>query len=62
MQRTRRRNAALHIAITIDGFHDDVPGGRVTLRDSGAPIVDYPIVPRVSLRATTKRIRESPPS
>jgi choline dehydrogenase-like flavoprotein len=41
MQRTRF--VGLHIALAIDGFHDDVPGGRVTLRPSGAPLVDYPI-------------------
>jgi choline dehydrogenase-like flavoprotein len=36
-------HVAAHIAITIDGFHDDVPGGRVKLRASGAPVLDYPI-------------------
>lgn len=37
------KNVAGHLAITIDGFHDDVPGGRVRLRPSGAPLLDYPI-------------------
>lgn len=34
---------AFHIALAIDGFHDALPGGRVKLRASGAPLVDYPI-------------------
>jgi choline dehydrogenase-like flavoprotein len=37
---------AAHLALTIDGFHDDVEGGRVTLRPSGAPVLDYPIAER----------------
>lgn len=37
---------AAHIALTIDGFHDDVVGGRVGLLASGAPYLDYPIVDR----------------
>lgn len=40
-------NTALHVAILIDGFHDDVAGGKVTLRPSGAPLLDYPIPDRV---------------
>jgi choline dehydrogenase-like flavoprotein len=43
--RTARFNAA-HLAITVDGFHDDVVGGRVGLLASGAPFLDYPIVDR----------------
>ena len=39
----RFAHAASHIAITIDGFHDATPGGRVKLRPSGAPVLDYPI-------------------
>lgn len=35
-----------HIAITIDGFHPDEPGGTVELRKSGAPLLDYPLGPR----------------
>jgi choline dehydrogenase-like flavoprotein len=37
---------AAFLAITIDGHHDDVVGGRVTLARSGAPVLDYPIVDR----------------
>ncbi len=52
--------SATHIAIAIDGFHDDVPGGRVTLRESGAPLVDYPIPERLwrAFRFAQKRIAE----
>lgn len=51
---------ATHIAIAIDGFHDDVPGGRVTLRPSGTPLIDYPITPRLwsAFRFAQKRIAE----
>jgi choline dehydrogenase-like flavoprotein len=35
-----------HLAITIDGFQDDVVGGRVGVTGSGAPVLDYPIVER----------------
>ena len=53
-------HTALHIAIAIDGFHDDVPGGRVTLRESGAPLVEYPIVPKLwnAFRFAQKRLAE----
>jgi choline dehydrogenase-like flavoprotein len=56
----RAPHAALHIAIAIDGFHDDVPGGRVTLRPSGAPLVEYPIVPKLwnAFRFGQKRLAE----
>ncbi|MBM4280595.1 MAG: FAD-binding protein [Deltaproteobacteria bacterium] len=37
---------AAFLALTIDGFHDDVPGGRVTLSKSGAPVLAYPIAER----------------
>jgi len=52
---------ALHIGIAIDGFHDDVPGGRVTLRPSGAPLIDYPIVPKLwsAFRFAQKRLAEA---
>jgi choline dehydrogenase-like flavoprotein len=52
---------ALHIAIGIDGFHDDVPGGRVTLRPSGAPLIEYPIVPKLwsAFRFAQKRLAEA---
>jgi choline dehydrogenase-like flavoprotein len=53
-------HAAIHIAITIDGFHDDIPGGRVTLRESGAPVLDYPITPKLwsAFRFGQKRLAE----
>ncbi len=35
-----------HLGITIDGFHDDVEGGTVSVKPSGAPDLDYPIVER----------------
>lgn len=35
-----------HLAITVDGFHDDVVGGSVSVTSSGAPVLDYPIVER----------------
>ncbi len=35
-----------HLAITIDGFHDDVEGGTVSVTSSGAPVLDYPIAER----------------
>jgi choline dehydrogenase-like flavoprotein len=56
----RMRFGTAHIAITIDGFHDDVPGGRVELRPSGAPIVDYPIPPKLweAFRFGQKRLAE----
>jgi len=54
------RFTATHIAICIDGFHDDVPGGRVTLRPSGMPLLDYPIVPKLwdAFRFAQKRLAE----
>lgn len=38
---------AIHLALTGDGLHDDVPGGRVTVRDDGSPMVDYPIPEKI---------------
>src|SRR5689334_9000777 len=38
---------AAHIALAIDGFHPSEDGGTVSLRPSGAPLVDYPIPRRV---------------
>jgi choline dehydrogenase-like flavoprotein len=38
---------ASHIAITIDGFHDDVQGGRVKLRPSGSPVLEYVVPERL---------------
>lgn len=44
LERARRSaHVAMHIAIAIDGFHDATPGGRVRLRPSGAPLLEYPI-------------------
>jgi choline dehydrogenase-like flavoprotein len=50
----------IHIALAIDGFHDDVIGGRVTLRPSGMPVLDYPISERLwrMFRFAQKRIAE----
>jgi choline dehydrogenase-like flavoprotein len=38
---------AAHIALSIDGFHPSEQGGTVTLRPSGAPLLDYPVPPRI---------------
>ena len=38
---------ASHIALAIDGFHPSEQGGTVTVRPSGAPLVDYVTPPRV---------------
>jgi choline dehydrogenase-like flavoprotein len=56
----RLPHIATHIGLTIDGFHDDVPGGRVKLRASGAPVLDYPIPSRIwsALRFAQKRLAE----
>jgi choline dehydrogenase-like flavoprotein len=32
-------------ALFRDGCHPDSPGGRVTLRDDGSPVLDYPLTP-----------------
>lgn len=31
------------LALLRDGFHEQSPGGRVTLRDDGSPVLDYPL-------------------
>jgi choline dehydrogenase-like flavoprotein len=51
---------AIHVAILIDGFHDEVPGGRVTLRPSGGPLLDYPIPAPLwsAMRDAQKRLAE----
>ncbi len=56
----RWKYSATHVAIAIDGFHDDVIGGRVTLRASGAPLLDYPIPPKIwnAFRFAQKRLAE----
>jgi choline dehydrogenase-like flavoprotein len=38
---------AAHVALMIDGFHPSETGGTVEVRPSGAPILDYPIPPRI---------------
>jgi choline dehydrogenase-like flavoprotein len=38
---------AIHIALAIDGFHDDVTGGQVRLHADGAPVLDYTAAPKV---------------
>ncbi len=40
------KNVAGHRAITIDGHHDDVVGGTVSVNGDGQPVLDYPIVER----------------
>ena len=46
------------VPIAIDGFHDASPGGTVRLRPSGAPLVDYPIVPKLweAFRTAQKKL------
>ena len=36
-----------HIALAIDGFHPSEIGGTVEVRASGAPLLDYPLPPRI---------------
>jgi choline dehydrogenase-like flavoprotein len=38
---------AAHIALSIDGFHPSEEGGTVSVRPSGAPLVDYAVPERV---------------
>jgi choline dehydrogenase-like flavoprotein len=38
---------AAHIALAIDGFHPSETGGTVSVRPSGAPLLDYPVPARV---------------
>lgn len=54
------KNTATHIALAIDGFHDDIAGGRVTLRASGMPLLDYPIPERLwsTFRFAQKKLAE----
>ncbi len=33
------------LALLRDGFHDDSPGGTVTLAPDGTPVLDYPLTP-----------------
>jgi choline dehydrogenase-like flavoprotein len=36
-------NMQVLIALVRDGFHPDSPGGAVSLRDDGTPVLDYPL-------------------
>ncbi len=49
---------AAHIALAIDGFDASEPGGTVIVRDSGAPVLDYELGPRVweALREGLKQL------
>ena len=38
-------NMHVQIALIRDGFHAESPGGRVSLRDDGTPVLDYPLTP-----------------
>jgi choline dehydrogenase-like flavoprotein len=53
-------NTTIHVALTIDGFHAGTPGGTVKLRESGAPVLDYPITPALweGLRFAQKKLAE----
>lgn len=57
---TLAAHSALHVAITIDGFHDDIVGGTVRLRPSGLPVLDYPITDRQwdTFRHAQKKLAE----
>lgn len=47
-ERMRRLpNLQVILALLRDGFHPDSPGGVVTLRDDGSPVLDYPFTPYV---------------
>lgn len=43
----RMENTAVHLALTGDGLHDDVPGGQVEVRKDGTPLLDYVIAPKI---------------
>ena len=38
-----------HVVLAIDGFHPSEDGGTISVRASGAPLVDYVVPPRVRL-------------
>jgi choline dehydrogenase-like flavoprotein len=40
-------NMTAHIGLAIDGFHPSEQGGTVTLRASGAPVLDYALPERI---------------
>lgn len=54
-----RRTGTL-IALSIDGFHDGVEGGTVSLRSDGRVRIDYPIGPKLeeSFRASMKAMAQ----
>ncbi len=39
------RHAQILIALLRDGFHDESPGGTISLRGDGSPVLDYPVTP-----------------
>lgn len=43
----KMEHTAIHLALTGDGLHDDVPGGQVGLRKDGSPLLDYAIAPKI---------------
>ncbi|MEW5855066.1 MAG: GMC family oxidoreductase [Myxococcota bacterium] len=51
---------AVHIALCIDGFHPDEPGGVVGVHASGAPYLDYRSGPRIqeAMREAQQRMAE----
>lgn len=51
---------AAPISLSIDGFHADSIGGRVKVRKSGAPLLDYPISPAIweAVRFGAERLAE----
>lgn len=51
-------HSAAHIALMVDGFHPDEAGGKVKVRKSGAPVLDYPIPERVfrGMRVATREL------
>ena len=57
---TQFPNVAPHIALMVDGFHNDQTGGTVQLRPSGAPVLDYVVPPSVqnAMRVAQKRMAE----
>ena len=42
---TQLPNMHALVALVRDGFHPESPGGTVTLRDDGTPVLDYPLTP-----------------
>lgn len=48
------------LAMLRDGFHEQSPGGSVSLTDLGTPVLDYPV--RAGSTTSTRRARPLPPS